>query len=76
MFARIRGSKAGNFLVDLLMLVLGINIALWFEGRFQDFQEAKAEAGYLEGLRSVGGIVGSVVSAANSWSFTFRCWRR
>ena len=51
MFARIKGSKASNFAVELLMLVLGINIALWFEGQFQEYQEAKAEEAYLVGLR-------------------------
>jgi hypothetical protein len=33
------------------MLVLGINIALWFEGQFQAYQEAKAEEAYLVGLK-------------------------
>jgi len=35
---------------EVLMLVVGINIALWFEGKFQDMQDAKAEQQYLQGL--------------------------
>lgn len=51
MFARLRKSTTGGFALELLMLVLGINIALWFEGQFQDFQEARAEGDYLAGLK-------------------------
>lgn len=51
MFAKVRSSRTGGFLVELLMLVLGINIALWFEGQFQAYQEAKAEEAYLVGLK-------------------------
>ena len=51
MFARLRHSKTGGFALELLMLVVGINIALWFEGQFQDFEEARAEADYLAGLK-------------------------
>ena len=43
--------RGRNLLVELLMLVVGINIALWFEGRFEDMQEARTEVQYLEGLR-------------------------
>ena len=51
MFAKLNFSRTGGFLVELLMLVLGINIALWFEGQFQEYQDAKAEEAYLVGLR-------------------------
>jgi len=50
-FAKVKSSRTGGFLVELLMLVLGINIALWFEGQFQAYQEAKAEEAYLVGLK-------------------------
>ena len=50
MLARARSSR-GNLLLELLMLVVGINIALWFEGRFEDFQDAETERQYLAGLR-------------------------
>ncbi len=36
---------------ELLMLVVGINIALWFEGKFEDIQDADTEQQYLRGLR-------------------------
>ena len=32
------------------MLVVGINVALWFEGRFEDYRDAQAEQEYLQGL--------------------------
>jgi hypothetical protein len=48
-FAKLNFSRTGGFLVELLMLVLGINIALWFEGQFQEYQDAKAEEAYLVG---------------------------
>lgn len=39
-------------LLELLMLIVGINIALWFEGKFEDMQETRTEHQYLEGLRA------------------------
>jgi len=51
MIARTSSSRGRSLLVELLMLVVGINIALWFEGRFEDMQEARTEVQYLEGLR-------------------------
>ena len=33
------------------MIVVGINIALWFEGWFNDLEDAEAEQQYLAGLR-------------------------
>ncbi len=50
MFARIRSSKGAGILAELLMLVVGINIALWFEGKFEDFKDAETEQLYLQGL--------------------------
>jgi hypothetical protein len=51
MFARLRSSRTGNLILELLMLVVGINIALWFEGKFEDMQDARTEKQYLSGLR-------------------------
>ncbi len=51
MFARIKMSRGTNILAELAMIVIGINIALWFEGWFDDLQDAETELQYLEGLR-------------------------
>lgn len=51
MFARIRSAPGVSVLGELLMLVVGINIALWFEGKFDDFSDAETEQQYLQGLR-------------------------
>ncbi len=51
MFARVRSSRGAGVLGELLMLVVGINIALWFEGKFEDIQDADTEQQYLRGLR-------------------------
>ena len=51
MIARNSSNRGRSLLVELLMLVVGINIALWFEGRFEDMEEARTEVQYLEGLR-------------------------
>ncbi len=50
MFARIRSSRGAGVIGELLMLVVGINIALWFEGKFEDFNDAENEQQYLQGL--------------------------
>jgi len=51
MFARIDTSRNRNFLLEILMIVIGINIALWFEGWFDDLKDAETEQQYLVGLR-------------------------
>ena len=51
MFARVRSSRGAGVLGELLMLVVGINIALWFEGKFEDIQDADTAQQYLRGLR-------------------------
>ena len=51
MFARVGETGRSNFLVELLMIVVGINIALWFEGVFDDLQDAETEQQYLSGLK-------------------------
>jgi hypothetical protein len=43
MFARIKMSRGTNILAELAMIVIGINIALWFEGWFDDLQDAETE---------------------------------
>lgn len=50
MFARMNSSRGGTLLIELLMIVVGINIALWFEGKAEEFGEREAEQQYLEGL--------------------------
>jgi hypothetical protein len=51
MFARVNTSKNRNFLIEIAMIVVGINIALWFEGWFEDLEDAETEQQYLAGLR-------------------------
>jgi hypothetical protein len=51
MFARVSSKGRSNLLVELLMIVVGINIALWFEGVFDDLRDAETEQQYLSGLR-------------------------
>jgi hypothetical protein len=53
MFVRMksdRGSSKSNLLLELLLIVIGINIALWFEGLAEDFRDAQTEEQYLQGL--------------------------
>ena len=41
-----------NLLLEILMIVVGINVALWFEGWFQDLQDAEIERQYIADLRA------------------------
>lgn len=51
MFARRIDIKRGaNVLGELLLIIVGINIALWFEGVFENVRDSKTETQYLEGL--------------------------
>jgi hypothetical protein len=43
--------RSANLLVEILMIVIGINVALWFESWFQDLQDAEIEERYLADLR-------------------------
>jgi len=43
--------RKGGLLVEILMIVIGINVALWFEGWFEDLRDAETEAQYLADLR-------------------------
>jgi hypothetical protein len=40
-----------NLLLEILMIVIGINVALWFEGWFQDLQDAEIAEQYIADLR-------------------------
>jgi len=51
MLAGLRSTRGFGFVTELLMLVLGINIALWAEGRFEDYRDQRTEIDYLLGLR-------------------------
>jgi len=49
---RIPGNgRRANLFVEILMIVIGINVALWFEGWFQDQENAEIEERYLADLR-------------------------
>lgn len=50
MFARLRSSRSANFVVEILMIVIGISIALWFESLYEEMQERDTEQQYLQGL--------------------------
>ena len=45
-----KGRKT-NLILEILMIVIGINVALWFEGWFQDLQDAEIEEHYVADLR-------------------------
>jgi hypothetical protein len=51
MFKLHRNGQRANLLLEILMIVVGINVALWFEGWFQDLQDAEIEEQYLAELR-------------------------
>jgi hypothetical protein len=46
-----RNGRSANLLAEILMIVIGINVALWFESWFQDLQDAEIEERYLADLR-------------------------
>ncbi|MEO1246422.1 MAG: hypothetical protein AAFX56_12140 [Pseudomonadota bacterium] len=47
-----RNGRKAELLLEILMIVIGINIALWFEGWFQDLEDAEIEAQYIADLRN------------------------
>ena len=51
MFKMPTHGRESGFLVEILMIVVGINVALWFEGWFEDLRDAETEAQYLADLR-------------------------
>ena len=46
-----RNGRSATLLIEILMIVIGINVALWFESWFQDLQDAEIEERYLADLR-------------------------
>jgi hypothetical protein len=52
MFKPSATGRRSNLLLEILMIVVGINVALWFEGWFQDLQDRETEARYLVDLRA------------------------
>jgi predicted RND superfamily exporter protein len=44
-------NRQTSLLVEILMIVIGINVALWFEDWFQDLRDAETEEQYLVDLR-------------------------
>lgn len=50
MFAKLNTSGNRNLLLEVAMIVVGINVALWFEGWFEDLEDAETEQHYLAGL--------------------------
>jgi hypothetical protein len=51
MFNLPRNGRKASLLLEILMIVVGINVGLWFEGWFQDQQDAQIERQYLADLR-------------------------
>jgi len=51
MFKMPAHGRKGGLLIEILMIVIGINVALWFEGWFEDLRDAETEAQYLADLR-------------------------
>ena len=51
MFRLSGNQNRANLLIEILMIVIGINVALWFESWFQDLQDAEIEERYLADLR-------------------------
>ena len=51
MFKMSANTRKGGLLVEILMIVIGINVALWFEGWFQDLSDAETGTQYLVELR-------------------------
>lgn len=51
MFKLNQDKRGANLLLEILMIVVGINVALWFESWFQDLQDAEIEERYLADLR-------------------------
>ena len=47
-----RSGRSVTLLLEILMIVIGINVALWFESWFQDLQDAETEERYLVDLRN------------------------
>ena len=51
MFRLPKNGRKTNLVLEVLMIVIGINVALWFEGWFQNLQDAEIEERYIADLR-------------------------
>jgi len=51
MFKLPGNGRRANLLLEILMIVVGINVALWFEGWFQELQDAETGRQYIADLR-------------------------
>ncbi|MGI9225051.1 MAG: hypothetical protein ACR2QX_11275 [Woeseiaceae bacterium] len=51
MFKMPGNGRKANLLLEILMIVIGINVALWFEGWFQELQDAETGKQYIADLR-------------------------
>jgi hypothetical protein len=51
MFKMPGNGRKANLLLEILMIVIGINVALWFEGWFQGLQDAETGRQYIADLR-------------------------
>jgi hypothetical protein len=47
-----RNGRPANLLLEILTIVIGINVAPWFESWSQDLQDAETEKRYLADLRN------------------------
>ena len=52
MFKPSTTGRGSNLVLEILMIVVGINVALWFEGWFQDLEDRDTEERYLVDLRA------------------------
>ena len=52
LFSRLTSTRSGNLRLEILVIVIGINIALWFEGVFDDLNEAETEQHFQLGEES------------------------
>jgi hypothetical protein len=52
MFKTSGTARGRNILIEILMIVIGINVALWFEGWFQNLEDRETESRYLADLRN------------------------
>lgn len=52
MFKTSGTARPRNLLIEILMIVVGINVALWFEGWFEDLKDRETEVRYLVDLRT------------------------
>ena len=51
MFKLSSNGRRSNLVLEILMIVVGINVALWFEGWFQDLQDEEIGQQYMADLR-------------------------